>query len=175
MLSERVSEIAEAAPRLSPTSAGSSGIPLSNIPHKPFHRPGFPVEYQSIPSPANCQPYSTSPAERPSFVPSPVDRSSYAPSPADRQSYPTSPSSPCSTTSEHDSSLEKQLPMDSDNSDDGDKDVYSRTEYYRNPNTDNNGEFIYLFIYLYYSSQSHCSYFNEIHVLKTSKRFRSAC
>ena len=143
MLSERVGKIAEAAPRLSPASAASPGIPLPSVPHKPFHRPGFPVEYQSLPLTANCQPYTTSPVERPSFAPSPIDRPSYAPSPADRQSYPTSPSSPCSTASDHDSSLEKQLPMDSDHSDDGgDKDSYSRTEYYRN--TDNNGEYLFI-------------------------------
>ena len=119
MLSERVSEMTETLPRLSPSISNSPGIPVTNVPHKPFHRPGFPTEYPSMPSPA------------------------------DRQSYPTSPSSPCSTTSEHDSSLEKQTPMDSDNSDDGEKDVYSKMDYYRNPN--NNGEHhfskIYSFIF----------------------------
>lgn len=124
MLSERVSEMAEARPRLTPPSTESSGIPIATIPHK-FHRPGFPVEYSSIPSPVN--------------------QASYPTTPVDRQSYPTSPSSPCSTSSDHDSSLEKQMPTDSDHSDDGEKDSFSKTEYYRNPNSDNNGEFIHFF------------------------------
>ena len=111
MLSERVSEVTEVSPRLCSSTSDPPGIPLTNVPHKPFHRPGFPMEYPSIPS-----------------------------SPADRQSCPTSPSSPCSTTSEHDSSLEKQMPTDSDHSDDGERDVYSKMEFYRNPN--NNGKYI---------------------------------
>lgn len=76
------------------------------VQQKPFHRPGFPTEYPTIPSP--------------------IERG---------QSCPTSPSSPCSTASEHDSSLEKTTPTDSDHSDDGDKDALG-THYYRNPNHD---------------------------------------
>lgn len=79
--------------------------PASELPtqQKPFHRPGFPTEYPSIPSP--------------------IERG---------QSCPTSPSSPCSTSSDHDSGLEKTPTTDSDHSEDGEKD----TQYYRNPNTD---------------------------------------
>ena len=110
MLSERVSELADMSPRLNSTSSVPQGLSLSSVPHKPFHRPGFPVEYHSVPSP-----------------------------PVDRQSYPTSPSSPCSTASEHDSSLEKQMATDSEHSDDGDRDAYSKMDYYRSPN--NNGTY----------------------------------
>ena len=77
---------------------------------KPFHRPGFPPEYPTIPSP--------------------VERG---------QSCPTSPSSPCSTASEHDSSLEKTGPTDSDISEDGDREG---SQYYRNPNSHDNGKYL---------------------------------
>ncbi|KAL4229391.1 sequence-specific DNA binding [Mactra antiquata] len=88
---------------ISPTVSGSAEI---SVQQKPFHRPGFPTEYPSIPSP--------------------IERN---------QSCPTSPSSPCSTASEHDSSLEKTVPIDSDHSDDGDKDAMG-THYYRNHGLD---------------------------------------
>ncbi|KAH3699836.1 homeobox protein XHOX-3-like [Dreissena polymorpha] len=84
---------------ISPAIASSTDLPVVN--QKPFHRPGFPPEYPTIPSPE----------ER-------------------GQSCPTSPSSPCSTASDHDSSLEKTSPTDSDHSD-MERDAQ---QYYRNPN-----------------------------------------
>lgn len=93
---------------ISPAVTPASDI---TVQQKPFHRPGFPTEYPTIPSP--------------------IERG---------QSCPTSPSSPCSTASEHDSSLEKTIPTDSDHSDDGEKDAMG-TQYYRNPNHDNSGMF----------------------------------
>lgn len=92
---------------ISPTVTTGADI---SVQQKPFHRPGFPVEYPTIPSP--------------------IERN---------QSCPTSPSSPCSTASEHDSSLEKTTPTDSDHSDDGDKDAMG-THYYRNPGLDSSGK-----------------------------------
>ena len=123
MLSERVSELADMSPRLNSTSSVPQGLSLSSVPHKPFHRPGFPVEYHSVPSP-----------------------------PVDRQSYPTSPSSPCSTASEHDSSLEKHMATDSEHSDDGDRDAYSKMDYYRSPN--NNGTYLLIFFIAKFQERS---------------------
>lgn len=89
---------------ISPAVNPGTDLPVQQ---KPFHRPGFPIEYPTIPSP--------------------IERG---------QSCPTSPASPCSSASDHDSSLEKTAPTDSDHSDDGEKDM--GIQYYRNPHMEGN-------------------------------------
>ncbi|WAR06102.1 HOX3-like protein [Mya arenaria] len=90
---------------ISPAVTSVTDMPTV-VQQKPFHRPGFPPEYPTVPSP--------------------IERG---------HSCPTSPASPCSTSSEHDSSLEKSAPMDSDHSDEGNMEGH---QFYRNPHAMDN-------------------------------------
>lgn len=139
---------------ISPAVSATTDAPV--VQQKPFHRPGFPPEYPSVPSPVHrVAPYpkisspmthmTTLDPQRTSgypVVPSPIERTSVYPSmasPVERgHSCPTSPASPCSTASEHDSSLEKNGPTtDSDQSDECDRDSQ---QYYRNPHQLDHGK-----------------------------------